>query len=244
MNAVIARLTLRTLLGRRRALLLMALPVVLLLLSLLVRLTVDPASRIDVAVGVLGAFALGTLVPLLGLIAGTGAIGPEIDDGSIVYLLAKPVSRHTIVLSKLLVAVSVVAAFAALPVLLAGLLMVGTSHGLAVGFGIGALAAGTAYCAVFVLLAVLTRNAVVVGLIYALVWESLVGNLVPGAQALSVQQWALTLTRAVVGHDAKTLGVTSAVSTWIGVALLVVVTVVATWVAGNRLRSLRLTNDD
>ncbi len=244
MNTVIARLTLRTLLGRRRALLLTALPVVLLLLSLLVRLTVDASSRVDVAVGVLGAFALGTLVPLLGLIAGTGAIGPEIDDGSIVYLLAKPVSRHTIVLSKLVVAIAVVAAFAAVPVLLAGLLMVGTSHGLAVGFGVGALAAGTTYCSVFVLLAVMTRNAVVIGLIYALVWESLVGNLVPGAQALSVQQWALTLTRSVVGPDARALGVTSAVSTWLGVVLLVVVTLVATWVAGNRLRSLRLTNDD
>ena len=51
----------------------------------------------DITVGILGGFALATMVPLIGLIAGTGAIGPEIDDGSIVYLLAKPVSRPTII---------------------------------------------------------------------------------------------------------------------------------------------------
>ncbi len=37
----------------------------------------------------------------------------------------------------------------------------------------------------------LSRNAVVIGLLYALIWESLVGTFVPGAQTLSVQQWAL-----------------------------------------------------
>ena len=40
-------------------------------------------------------------MPLLGLIAGTGAIGPEIDEGSIVYLLAKPLNRYSIVVTKL-----------------------------------------------------------------------------------------------------------------------------------------------
>ena len=43
-------------------------------------------------------------VPLVALLATTGLLAPEIDDGSVAYLLAKPISRHTIVLSKLLVA--------------------------------------------------------------------------------------------------------------------------------------------
>ncbi len=244
MNATVARLTARTLLGRRRALLLLVLPGILLALALVLRLTVSEDSRVDVAVGLLGAFAVATLVPLLGLIAGTGAIGPEIDDGSIVYLLAKPLSRHAIVVTKLAVAVGVVAVFAALPVLLAGLVLTGTADGIAVGFGLAALVAGVCYCALFLLLAVVTRNAVVVGLLYALVWESLVGSVVPGAQALSVQQWSLALTRAVVGDAADLLNVTSAVRLAVAVPLLVAVTVVSTYLAGSRLRSLRLTGDE
>jgi ABC-2 type transport system permease protein len=244
MNATVVQLTARTLLGRRRAWLLLALPAVLLLLAVLLRLTVDATSRPEVAVGLLGAFALATLVPLIALISGTGAIGPEIDDGSIIYLLSKPLNRHTIVLSKLAVAVGVVAVFAALPVWLAGLVLVGTRDGLAVGYGLGTLVAGVTYCAAFLLLAVLTRNAVVIGLIYALVWESLVGSLVPGAQALSIQQWGSALTRVVVGDPADDLGVTAAVRPEVALPLLAAVAVVATWFAGSRLRSLRLTGDE
>ena len=226
MNTTVADLTLRTLLGRRRAWLLLALPAVLLGLAVIVRLTVDAGDRDDVAVGLLGGFALATLVPLLGLIAGTGAIGGEIDDGSIA------------------VAVAVILVFAALPVLVAGLVLVGTTAGLAVGYGLGALLAGTAYCALFLLLSVLTRNAVVIGLIYALVWETVVGSLVPGAQALSIQQWSLAATRAVVGDRAEQLGVTAAVRPQVSLVLLVLLVVAATAFAGSRLRSLRLTGQD
>jgi len=244
MNTTVMQLTLRTLLGRRRAWLMMAIPVVLLGLSIIVRLTVNPDSREDVTVGLLGAFALATLIPLLGVIAGTGAIGPEIDDGSIVYLLAKPLNRHSIVVSKLLVAIGVVSVFGGLPVFVAGLILSGGADRLWLGYGLGALAAGVAYSALFLLLGVITRNAVVIGLIYALVWETVVGSLVPGAQALSIQQWSLAITRAVVGDRAEALDITAAVRPEIAITLLVVVTLGTTWFAGSRLRSLRLAGDE
>ena len=242
MNATVARLTASSLLGRRRALLLLVLPAVLLLLAIAFRLLVGRSDSSTVTL--LGGFALGTLVPLIALIAGTGAIGPEIDDGSIVYLLAKPLSRHRIVLTKLLVAVLVSVVLGSLPVLSAGLVMSGGSNRLAIGYAVGAAVAAVAYCALFLLLAVLTRNAVITGLLYVLVWESLVGGLVPGAQALSVQQWALSVTTRIVGSGAADLGVTSAVRLVVGGVLLVAVTGAATWFAGHRLRSLRLAGDD
>ena len=242
MNATVAQLTARSLLGRRRAIMLLMLPAVLLLLCGAARLLAG--SDTSVTVGLLGGFALGTVVPLLGLIAGAGAIGPEIDDGSIVYLLSKPLSRHAIVVSKLAVAVAVVTVVAAVPTLLAGLVLSGTADGVAVGYAVGAGVAGLAYCALFVLLAILTRNAVVVGLIYVLIWESLVGSFVPGAQVLSIQQWALAVTERVLGSSAGTLGVSSAVSFTTGVALLAVVVAGCTWFAGSRLRSLRLTANE
>ena len=243
MNAVVAQLTARALLGRRRAYLLMALPGILLLLSVLIRGLAGQDD--DITVGLLGGFALATLVPLLGLIAGTGAIGPEIDDGSIVYLLAKPLNRHSIVTTKAAVAAAVVTVFGAIPVFLAGLILSGTSDGLAFGYALGALVAGLGYSTLFLLLAVVTRHAVVVGLLYALVWESLVGNFVPGAQSLSVLQWALAITEKVVGSsEGPLVGVGSAVSFGTGVTLLTIVVVACTWYAGSRLRRLRLTGSD
>jgi ABC-2 type transport system permease protein len=242
MNATVARLTARSLLGRRRAYLLMALPGVLIVLCVLVRLLAGEDN--DITVGILGGFALSTLVPLLGLIAGTGSIGPEIDDGSIVYLLSKPLSRHSIAGTKAAVAATVVTVFAAVPVLVAGLVLAGTSNRLAAGYFLGALVAGLAYATLFLLLAVVTRHAVVIGLIYALIWESLVGSYVPGAQALSIQQWSLALSAKVVGSRAEALGVTSAVSLGAAMPLLVLLAAGSTWYAGRRLRSLRLTSDE
>lgn len=241
MNATVAQLTARSLLGGKRTILLIALPAVLILLALIARGLAGQDDK--VAVGVLGGFALATLVPLLGLIAGTGAIGPEIDDGSIIYLLSKPLSRFSIATTKIVIAVTVISVFAAVPTLLAGLILAGPSN-LAVAFALGALIAGAAYGALFVLLAVITRHAVVIGLLYALIWETLVGNFVPGAQALSIQQWALAVTQKVLGGQASTLKVDSAVSLAVGVVFLLIVIVGGTWYAGWRLRSLRLTSDE
>jgi len=240
-NPTVVQLTVRSLLGRRRALVMLALPAILLLLCGATRLLAGGDERLGV--NLLGGFGLGTVVPLLALIAGTGAIGPEIDDGSIVYLLSKPLSRPSIVHSKLAVASATVVALSAVPVLVAGLVLTGTADRLAVGYALAAAVAGVTYCAVFLLLAVLTRNAVVIGLLYALIWESVIGGYVPGAQALSVQQWSLTLAEKVVGARAAELGVTPAVGIGTAVPLLLVVLVGCTWYAGRRLRVLRLAGD-
>ncbi len=245
MNATVAALTRRSLLGRKRTLVLLLLPAALLALCTLARVLAGMDAGIEaelegpLAPDLLGAFGIAILMPLLGLVAGTGAIGPEIDEGSIVYLLSKPLNRYSIVVTKLVVAIGVVVVFGVLPVAVAGVVLTGELGTVAVAFAVGALAAGIAYCAVFLLLAVVTRNAVVVGLIYALIWESLVGGLVPGAQALSIQQWSLAVVQRLLG-DSAAIGNEAAVGFGTGVALLVVVTVASTAYAGRRLQTLRL----
>jgi ABC-2 type transport system permease protein len=249
MNATVASLTSRSLLGRKRTLVLLLLPIALLALCTLARILAGLDSDIDRELNgtlppqLLSAFGIAILMPLLSLITGTGAIGPEIDEGSIVYLLAKPLNRYSIVVTKLLVAIAVTIAFGVIPIAIAGVVLTGKIGAVTVAFAVGALAAGVAYCAVFLLLAVVTRNAVVVGLIYALIWESLVGGLVPGAQALSIQQWSLAVVRQVLGDSADRLDVDAAVKFGTGLVLLTVVTVAATAYAGRKLQTLRL-NDD
>lgn len=185
MNATVAQLTARGLLGRRRALLLLLLPVVLVGIAAVVRTVAGPDD--GTALGFVGGFGLGTIVPIVALLAGTGAIGPEIDDGSIVYLLSKPISRFTILLSKLAVAVGVAVAFGAVPVGVAMFVLAQSPGALVVPYLVGAVAACVAYCALFLCLAVVTRNAVVVGLLYAIVWETTIAGFVAGAQNLSVR---------------------------------------------------------
>jgi ABC-2 type transport system permease protein len=238
-NATVVRMTVYGLLGRRRVLLLLALPGLLVVVAAVVGLLVDDLQT-DVTVGVLGALGMGLIVPLLGLIAGTGVIGPEIDDGSIVHLLAKPLPRSSVVVSKLLVAVGTGALLSAVGMLVAGLAMSGGREGVAAGYAVAALTASVAYGALFLMLAVISRYAVMIGLVYALIWEGTVGSFVPGARALSIQQWGTSVGAAVAEQDA----IPADLSVGVALTLLVVVTVAATAWAANRLRSLSFTGEE
>ncbi|WP_049580095.1 ABC transporter permease subunit [Streptomyces sp. SBT349] len=238
-NHTVARLTYRALLGRRRALILLSLPALLLVIAVVVRALGGMDDR--AATEILGAFALASMVPLIGVIAGTGAIAPEIDDGSIVYLLSKPLDRMTIIVTKLFVAIGVTVAFTTVPILLAGMILNGNSQQIATAFTVAAAVASVAYSAVFLLLGTVSRNAVVFGLVYALIWEAVFGSVVPGARTLSIQQWSLALAERIAGDGAD---ISSEVGLPTGVILLTVATVLGTWYAGRRLRVLKVANDE
>ena len=231
MSAVVARLTLAGLLGRRRVLVLALLPMVLLVVAVVFRLVAGAQEQ--VGVGVLDGLGLGTLLPVLCVVVGTSVIGPEIEDGAIVYLLSKPLPRGTILRTKLAVAIVVTWVLGALPVGVAGVVLLGTGDlGAAAVYTAVAAVAAVVYCALFVLLGVLTGNAVVIGLLYALIWETTVAGVVPGARALSVRQWALSLGEALLGPDAAArLGVDADLVLPVALVLMVSVVLGATWCA-------------
>ena len=236
-NATIVGLTVRNGLGTRRAVMLIILPVVLVGLAITVRALVGVDA--DATEGVMVGLGITVILPLVALICSTSVLAAEVDDGSIVYLLAKPISRHTIVVSKYLVAVTATALFIALPIMLAAAIMTGELRG-AVGYAAGALLGSVAYSAIFLLLSVVTRHAVATGLVYVLIWEGLLGGLLSGVRWLSVGHWSNAL--AVSITDENTLP--DAVSPAYAIIATVVVSVAAIYLAGDRLRSFRLTGEE
>lgn len=234
MNATVARLTMSTLFGHRRGLLLFILPAALLALCVLLALTVDDTA--DFSTALLQLFGLAVIIPLISLLAATGALATEIDDGSIVYLLSKPLKRSTIVLTKAAVAIGVIFVLGAVPMTLTGSILDHSDLRTALAFGFGSLVAGIAYTAIFIALSAMSGNAVTIGLIYALLWEGVMGQYVDGAKTLSVQQWSL----AVIEKLSTDPDIQSAVKLPIGIILLLATTVIGLALAIGRLRSLIL----
>src|ERR1700747_1950477 len=113
---VVASITMRATMGRKRALLFANPPVVLLLVTVLIRLAHPQDASWPSQV--LGIFGFTVVLPLTALILGTSVRGAEVDEGSIVHLLATPVPRSVVIGSKYLVAVVLTAAFVAVPELL------------------------------------------------------------------------------------------------------------------------------
>src|SRR6201995_5721069 len=195
-NPTVARITLRATLSRKRALLFALPAVVLILLTVALRATRAPVRPWPSHV--LGTFGFSVLLPLTALIIGTSVLGAEIDDGSIVHLLATPVRRSSVVITKFLVATGLTVMFAAVPELIAALIagggsippppgqpgdLIPVSTGkLALGLFVGALACSVIYNAVFVMISVATTRAIAVGLLYVLVWEVLLSNFVSGVK--------------------------------------------------------------
>jgi ABC-2 type transport system permease protein len=141
------------------------------------------------------------LLPLLALVVGTGVFGAEIDDGTIAYVLGKPVARWRIVLTRIVVAGAATAALLVPATLLAAL--VGfqrlDADGLVLGFAAAVAVGGLLYCALFVALSLTTRRALIVGLIYVVVWEGSLSRLMPGTRALSIREYTLSLAEALAG---------------------------------------------
>jgi ABC-2 type transport system permease protein len=236
-NATIVRLALQALAGRRRFWLLLAFPAALLALAaLLAALTGGDEAAWAVVTGV--GFPL--LLPLVAITATSSVLGPEIDDGSIVHLLAKPVDRHTVAASKFLVAWSATMLLGALPLLGAGLVVDPGDPGRAVAWAVGGAVAGTAYTALFLALSSLTRHAVVVGLLFTLFWEGLLGGLLTGVARLSIGQWGQRVAGALDGADPDAFGI----GTTYALVAAVVVTVAGLWFTGDRLRSFTLRGDE
>jgi ABC-2 type transport system permease protein len=236
-SGTVVRLGVRSIFGRWRGVLLFVLPVVLVGLAALVRGLAGQDQ--DATEHVLYGLGLVVVVPLIALLATSGLLAAEIDDGAIAYLLAKPVSRYTIVLSKLVVALICVVAFGSVPMLVAGYVLLPTESSVAVGFALAALLAGTAYCAVFAWLSVLTRHAVVFGLVYLLIWEGLLGGLLDGIRWLSVTRWSAEVVDRVASLD-----LVDHLPLSYALLALAVVIAAGVWLTGRRLQAFNLTGDE
>jgi ABC-2 type transport system permease protein len=225
MNLVIARITLRQLLSRRRTLLLLLLGAIVLVVAFVRRISGDTSggtSDTRFTADLLSTLGIATLMPLVALIFGTGAMGAELEEGTAVYILAKPVSRLSVAFTKLSVAIVCSILLTSVPILLAGLLSGGPDGpALAVGFAVAAAVGSAVYCAIFMALSLVTGRAFVFGLAYVLVWESFLAGLFAGTRTLSVREQTLAFAAALAKPPADVFKADLPLGTAVVVAVLV-----------------------
>ena len=141
--------------------------------------------------GVVG-LGLAVVLPVIALIVGTGVLGSEIDDGTIVHILTKPLPRREIVLPKLLVAAGVSAVTVGGAALRRRACWP-TRSASGWPWRSARRSARCAYSALFLALSLVTRRPVLLGLVYVLIWEGLLGSFVSGTRVLSIQQYVIAL---------------------------------------------------
>lgn len=235
MNPTIVRLSFQALFGRRRALVLLVVPVVVIGLALLVALMAEQGAGSE---EILSGLGLHFGVPLVALLATSAALGPEVDDGSIIYLLAKPVNRYVVGSSKYLVAAAATIVFGALPLLVAALANDPSAGTDAVAYLVAGTVSGVTYAALLLALCAFTRHAVVIGLLFVFLWEGLLGGLLSGIDYLSIGAWSDQVVASVAGDQ-----LSDGVGLAYALAASVVVIAASLFATGWRLSSFTMTGE-
>ena len=234
-------LTMRGLLGRRRIVLVGLLAFAPVGVAVVLVVGGGLGTTAQLTRDLFDSLVMTTIVPLIGLILGTTAIGAEIDDGTVVHLLAKPVGRGWIILAKMLVAGTAGLALCGTSVLVTGLLLVRLdAPGLLVGMLVGTVVSVVAYTAIFVALSVWTGRALIAGLAYVLLWEGSIASLFAGTRLLSVREYGLAVAAGIAGPEAGTLSRDVPLVT--GLALAAVVAIAAFVLASRRLARFEISD--
>lgn len=147
------------------------------------------------------------VLPVVALVIGSGALGDERRDGTLSFLLIRPIRRSTITAAKLTAS------------WLAATLIAGTAGALAAAVlalraetwsalvptivAVAVTAAG--YTAVFMLLGHITSRAVLIGLVYLFVWESGISFAAPSLANVSLSRIGLTAYVGMVPESASNL---------------------------------------
>lgn len=235
-NSTVAWISFRALFGRKRALLFVLPAIVLVVITL--TLKGSHGTVADWQALVLGRVGVGAVVPLTALLVGTSVLGSEIDDNSVLHLLATPVRRRDVIVSKIAVSSLTTMLFAAVPVLIAGIIAQGV-HTLAIGCFLGALVGSIVYSCLFVLISAALRHPVIYALAYVAIWEQLIATLVGGAKYLSIEQWSLGIAHSVSNNSNLDSHLTATPS----IILSVIAVALTTWYASERLSAFTLRAD-
>ncbi len=189
----------RSLLGRRRSLLLALLALLPVAIAILVRLSGRAGIGEEVSTAIMDRLIVTTLLPIVALVFGTAALGAELEDGTAVFLLVKPIDRWRIVAAKLIVAIGLSVALVAPAAFVAGAILQvgGTGLSGAIGAAVGTAIGATVYATVFFALSLVTGRALALGLVYILVWEGVLAGLLEGTRVLSIRQYTLAISAAI-----------------------------------------------
>jgi ABC-2 type transport system permease protein len=190
--------------------------------------------------GLMLSIILGTLLPIATLILATSALRDEIDDRTMVYLVVKPVMRLRIIAEKYL-AVTEITIMALWLGLIATWLIISfndlaDSVDTLVAALVTLLVGVLVYGAVFIAVSLLVPRALLVGIIYSLMWETFLSRIIPGTWVLSIRHYVQSIYIRLI--DDSSVSMDNAVQLYSALPALAVTVVIALLLATWRLRAM------
>lgn len=234
--------SLRALLSGRRWVVAAVLDALVVLVVIIVAAAGERGRDEEHLVNLFSNVVLPIVLPLIAVLFATEALGAEVEDGTLIYLTLRPQPGRSIVAQKFAAAtvvtlvavwvVSVIAFFVLTRGGGGGALLVA----LLVSGGLGAVA----YTALFLLIGLLVRRALLVGILYVLLWESTIAALSTAAAHLSVRYYAFGIFAGILSRDDLIDPATTGPPAGGSMIFLLAVAAVAVAFTARRLRRIEL----
>jgi ABC-2 type transport system permease protein len=224
-------LTLRQLVFRRSTLLLVLLAAIPVLIAIVFKVGDSNEDPERFTVRVLCVWlAVTTVLPLTALLFGTSVIGDELEDGTVIYLLTKPVERWRILLPKVCAAWLMTTLLVVSSIAVSTLVVLGGDGGKVIlGFSLAAAVGALAYVSVFVMLSIVTSRALIAGLVFVFIWEGGISGIFRGVRYLSIRHYTLGIADWLtkVSPDVLDAYVSGATALILSLAVIVIAVVFA-----------------
>ena len=179
----------------------------------------------DAAADALVSAGLSLFVPVTAVVFASAVLGEMTEDGTLVYVWARPLPRSTITMAGIGASLSVALPCALLPIGIMALVMDPDLLG-------GALVAATlstvAHTALFVGIGARVPRALIWALAYVALWEGIVGGVSAGIARTSLQLYSESLLREISGASPLEFGVSQSVAVAVLVGAAIVGAVLTT----------------
>ena len=144
---------------------------------------------LEAGVGFVSYMGLSILIPIVALIFASASLGDTREDGTLVYLWLRPISRTSVSTGAWAASITITLPLTVIPMTISAILL-NAGNSVVTATIITSILAVLAYSGLFVTLGLIVKNPVLWGLAYIFIWEAIVASFAKPAAALAVSGYS------------------------------------------------------
>ena len=191
---------------------------------------------LEAGVGFISYMGLSILVPIVALIFASASLGDTREDGTLVYLWLRPISRLSVSTGAWAASVTIALPLTVIPMTVSALLL-DAGNSVVTATIITSILAVVAYSGLFVTLGLIVKNPVLWGLAYIFIWEAIVASFAKPAAALAVSGYSRAI---ITGRTNVEFDYLFDPSQSVSILMLIIITIAGIALSSARLNRLEV----
>tara|TARA_X000000368_G_scaffold267077_1_gene211515 strand:+ start:1457 stop:2137 length:681 start_codon:yes stop_codon:yes gene_type:complete len=191
---------------------------------------------LEAGVGFVSYMGLSILVPIVALIFASASLGDTREDGTLVYLWLRPISRLSVSTGAWAASVTIALPLTVIPMTISAILL-DAGNSVVTATIITSILSVVAYSGLFVTLGLIVKNPVLWGLAYIFIWEAIVASFAKPAAALAVSGYSRAI---ITGRTNVEFDYLFDPSQSVSILMLIIITIAGIALSSARLNRLEV----